>query len=51
MIENAINYVFLQHSHETLFVSIAFYLTVLLLINAETMAAAVKRATRCSIIF
>jgi hypothetical protein len=46
MIENATNYLFIQHSHETLFVSIAFYLTVLLLINAENIAAAAKRATR-----
>lgn len=46
MLENATNYLFIQHSHETLLVSIAFYLTVLLLINAEKIAAAVKRAAR-----
>lgn len=46
MIENATNCLFIQHSHETLLVSIAFYLTVLLLINAETIAAALKRAAR-----
>jgi hypothetical protein len=46
MLENATNYLFIQHSHETLLVSIAFYLSVLLLINAETIAAALKRASR-----
>jgi hypothetical protein len=51
MIENATNYLFIQHSHETLFVSIAFYPSLLLLINAETLAAAAKRATKTFIIF
>ncbi len=37
MIENATNYLFIQHSHQTLVMSIAFYLSVLLLINAETI--------------
>lgn len=50
MLENATNYLFIQHSHETLLVSIAFHLTVLLLINAETIAIAIKRATRSQII-
>ncbi len=38
MIESAINSLFIQHSHETLVMSIAFYLIVLLLINAETIS-------------
>jgi hypothetical protein len=46
MIENVTNYLFIQHSHETLLVSIAFYLTVLLLINAQTIATTIKRASR-----
>jgi hypothetical protein len=50
MIQNITNYLFIQHS-ETLLVSIAFYLTVLLLINSETIAATAKRATKTSIIF
>jgi hypothetical protein len=36
----------MQHSHQTLAMSIAFYLSVLLLINAETIIAALKPAAR-----
>jgi len=46
MIENATNYLFIQHSHQTLAMSVAFYLSVLLLINAETIIAALKHAAR-----
>ena len=46
MIENATNYLFTQHSYETLAASIAFYLSVLFLINAETIIAALKHAAR-----
>ncbi|MGH9930396.1 MAG: hypothetical protein ACREA9_14385 [Pyrinomonadaceae bacterium] len=46
MIENRTNYRFIQHSHQTLLNNIAFYLSVLLLINAETIIAALKHAAR-----
>jgi len=46
MIENATHYLCIQHNHETLVMSIACYLSVLLLIHAETIIAAVKRAAR-----
>jgi len=46
MIENATNYLFIQHSHQTLAMGIAFYLSVLLLINAETIIATLKHAAR-----
>jgi hypothetical protein len=39
MIEGAFNFMFSQHSHEMLAISIAFYVCMLLLINAETMKA------------
>ena len=43
--QNIINYIFMQHSHETLAASFAFYLSVLVLINAETILTAIKRTT------
>jgi hypothetical protein len=46
MIENATSSLFIQHGHETLAIRIDFYLSLLLLINAETIIAAVKHAAR-----
>ena len=46
MIENATNFLFIQHSHETLAISIDFHLSLLILINAETIIAAIKHAAR-----
>lgn len=44
--QNAINYLFIQHSHQTLISSVAFYIAVLLLLNAETMLTATKRTLK-----
>jgi hypothetical protein len=46
MIQNITNYLFIQHNIQTLLISISFYLSVLTLINAETIMAASKRATK-----
>jgi hypothetical protein len=46
MIQNITNYLFTQHSIQTLLISLSFYLSVLALINAETISAVAKRATR-----
>jgi hypothetical protein len=46
MIENATNYLFIRHRLQTHVMSIGFYLSVLLLINAETIIAALKHAAR-----
>lgn len=46
MIQNMTDYIFIQHSIQTLLISISFYLSVFALINAETIMAAAKNATR-----
>jgi hypothetical protein len=46
MIENITNYLFIQHNIQTLLVSVFFYLSMLALINAQTISAVAKRATR-----
>lgn len=42
--ERIVHFIFIEHSQESLALSVAFYLSVLLLINASGLASAARRA-------